>query len=104
MIADFLRKMGVNGTYLGFYYLIDAVNLVCQDKRLLLALNTELFPIVARKYRTSPENVERNIRTVINVCWSKGDRALMNSLFSSPLDRKPSVGEFIDALYISNQK
>ena len=96
---DYLRKLGLNGTYLGFHYLSEAINLVCQDKSLLLALNTELYPMIARKYHTSSENVERNIRTVISVCWIKSDRDMLNALFPKPLDHKPSAGEFIDALY-----
>ena len=96
---EYLRKLGLNGTYLGFHYLSEAINLVSQNKTLLLALNTQLYPIIARKYLTSSENVERNIRTAISICWSKGDRELLNNLFPKPLNHKPSAGEFIDALY-----
>ena len=94
-----MRELGINGTYLGFHYLVDAVNFVNEDENYLISLCSRLYPAIAKRHRTSPENVERNIRTVIAVCWKRGNRSRLNKMFGHTLRQKPSSGEFIDALY-----
>lgn len=97
-ISTTVHALGINATYLGFRYLVDAVRLVTEDEDLLLSICTKLYPAVAKLHHTTPDNVERNIRTVINTCWERGNCSLMEDIFPYPLAIKPSSGELIDAL------
>lgn len=40
----------------------------------------------------------RNIRTVIRVCWERGNRRLLQEIALRPLDSQPTSGEFLDIL------
>lgn len=95
-----VRALGVNRTYLGYHYLIDAVNLVTQNELLLFSVCRKLYPAIAELHHTTADNVERNIRTVINACWERGDRSFLESLFPYPLSAKPTASELIDALAV----
>lgn len=97
-ITQTVRALGINGTYLGFRFLIDAVELVTENEDLLLSVCSKLYPAIAEMHHTTPDNVERNIRTVINACWERGNRPLLEKIFPYPLSARPSSGELIDAL------
>ena len=66
---------------------------------------TELYPEIARKYKTTVGSVERDIRTVIRVCWENGYDQLQSYSFR-PLHVRPTAGEFFDILvaYLSRNK
>lgn len=104
-ITETIRALGINGTYLGFRYLVEAIEIVSQNEDILLSISTKLYPTIAELHHTTAVNVERNIRTVINACWERGNRAFLADIFPYPLKSKPSSGEMIDALteYCKNQ-
>ena len=97
-ITKTVRALGINATYLGYRYLIEGVRLAMEQEDVLLSVCTRLYPAIAAKYHSTPDNVERNLRTVISVCWERGNRTFLESVFSYPLTAKPSVSEMIDAL------
>ena len=67
-----IRSLGISGTYLGYYYLCTAVKLVLEDPGCLLMISKILYPKIALIHHTTPACVERDIRTVINLCWTRG--------------------------------
>ena len=54
-------------------------------------------PCLARKYRSTPTNIEHDIRTMVNVCW-EGNKKLLDEIAGYPLEYKPTNSEFIDML------
>ncbi len=52
----------------------ESLYLLLKDNRLLCNLRRNLYPQVAQALRTTPENVERNMRTAIR--RARGDDAL----------------------------
>ena len=50
-----------------------------------------------RGYATS-YSVERNIRTVIKVCWEHGNKSLLEKIALRPLHLKPTSSEFFDII------
>ena len=84
-------SLGIRTNYKGYYYLVDALTLIMEDENRLLSIGTELFPAIALKYQTDVRCIERNIRTVIKVCWE--------SISPYPLESPPTVGEFLDILF-----
>ncbi len=93
-----IHKLGISSKYAGFDMLIYAVNLTCENEDMLKSITKKLYPQIAKHFNTSSLCVERNIRTVINVCWEKGNRELLNEIAGYPLKEKPSVSEFIDII------
>lgn len=98
--------LGIRTSYKGYYYLVAALEQALEDESRLLSYTTEIFPYIAQKYHTNIKCVERNIRTVIHVCWNSPGRRKLQNLCPYPLERQPSVGEFIDLLfwYLSHQQ
>ena len=66
-----LHSLGIGAKYRGFRYLAYGIALSC---------------------------VERDIRTAISVCWTRGNRDLLFSLSVHPVLTKPTNSEFFDIL------
>ena len=68
-----IRSRGINGTYRGYRYLCYGIKLCLEDEDYLLCISKLLYPEIARIFHTSGSSVERDIRTVIRVCWERGN-------------------------------
>lgn len=98
-INSLIFKLGIRSTYQGFYYLQYALYLCLLDEHYLLSVYKSLYVDVAKKYKTSRDNVEHCIRTVVSSCWYKGNRAFLIQIAGYSITHKPTNGEFIDILY-----
>lgn len=94
-IKEIVNLLGIPSTYVGLRYLTFSVSLAVQDEDSLLFVTKRIYPVVASKYQTSAACVERNLRTVINVCWDRGNRLFLNTIAGYSVSHKPSAGEFI---------
>lgn len=92
-----LRRLGANGSYLGFYYTASAIETVMQNHDHIYQYKW-LYNEVAKQYHTTPYCVERDIRTVVDLIWNHGNRELLATLIPYPKDVKPKNGLFIDGL------
>ena len=97
-IENLLLRLGANRSYTGFYYVISAVQLSIEDGDKLQLISKWLYPEVAKKYHTSVQCVERNIRTLVALIWNKGDRSLLEHIAYTPLIKKPNNAAFISIL------
>lgn len=93
-----LRRLGVNGSYMGFGYTVYGITQTIQNPDLIIYICKGLYTEIAIHYHVSVCNVERNIRTVINTIWKEGDRRLLNQIFHRELKEKPKNTAFIDVL------
>ena len=62
------------------------------------AVTKQLYPAIAKAYRTTPSRVERAIRHAIEVAWERGDIDTLNSVFGYTINSgrgKPTNSEFI---------
>ena len=97
-IEKLVRSLGIGATYRGYKYLCHAVFLCLQDEDYLLGVSKSLYPKIAAAYQATYCSVERDLRTVISVCWERGNRQLLDFIALYPLESKPTTGEFIDIL------
>lgn len=97
-IHSLLRRLGLNNSYLGFFYLTYAIQLVIEDESRLIYISKWLYPDIAKKYNTSVSCVERDIRTAIDVIWKHGDRELLAKMSTTTLELKPKNTKFIAIL------
>ena len=96
-IYGIIRKLGVTSHYKGYFFVADAIRLAMDSQDKPLRITKDIYPYLARKYKTTTLNVEHNIRTVINVCW-KTNRKGMIEIAGYPLIYKPTNSEFVDMI------
>ena len=97
-----IRRLGVTSKYKGYYYLAEAVNMVMEQKDEQMRITKDIYPCLSGKFKSTPSNVERDIRTAINACWKLNKKG-MDEIAGHPLAYKPTNSEFIDmvAYYLS---
>ena len=101
-VYHLIRQMGVTSKYKGYYFGADAVKLSMETAGYPLRITKDVYPPLARKYKSTPNNIEHDIRTVVNVCWS-ANKDQMDRIAGYPLSYKPTNSEFVDmlAFYLS---
>lgn len=97
-IQRLVRTLGIGATYRGYRYLNYGIELCMQDENYLLAVSKLLYPKIAKEYSATSSSVERDIRTVINVCWERGNQQLLKEISFRPLNAKPTSSVFLDIL------
>ena len=96
-IYRLIRQLGVTSKYKGYYFLAKAVKLSVEMQGRPIKITKDIYPTLARKFKSTPVNIEHNIRTVLNLCWSSGKETL-NAIAGYSLRYKPTNSEFIDIL------
>lgn len=99
-----LRRLYINGTRLGLKYLVYAVSETVLEPERTRLITKDLYREIARKYKTTPNGVERDIRSAICVCWENAKEEL-DQMVGCHLVKRPTNKEFIDhiAFYIRNK-
>lgn len=103
---DTLRLLGLSGVYKGFGYLIFGVELSIADQDVLTSVYKGLYLDTAKKFKTTAQCVERNIRTAREIIWKYGKKELRKEIFGERYqDTMPDNKNFVDALkgYIERQ-
>ena len=97
-----LVEIGVNKAYIGFFYLVDILDILINSDIKISSFSKDVYPIVAKKYDKTEWTVERNIRHLISVCWCVKLKNILN--YSNNLKR-PTCNKFIKLIknYISLQ-
>lgn len=99
-VEKILRRLHIN-TNSGLKYLIWAISETVSDPNRTYLITKDLYWEIARKYKSTPTRVERNIRTAIRICWENAKEDL-EELVGHHLTRRPTNKEFIDhiAFYV----
>ena len=91
------QKTWCNSKYKGYFFVAEAVKISMGYQYKPLRITKDIYPYLARKYRSTPTNIEHDIRTMVNVCW-EGNKKLLDEIAGYPLEYKPTNSEFIDML------
>jgi len=86
---------------MGFRYLKESVKLCISNPNMLTNITKMLYPAVAEKFDTKSTRVERDIRHVIELAWSRGKIQNLNKVFGLNIfdtKNKPTNSEFIALL------
>ena len=100
-LRQILLELGAPDHLLGHPYVIQAVLLVIQDRAYIDNITFRLYPRLAAQFDTTASRVERAIRHLVEVTWTRGDLDTLNHYFGaivSPDKGKPTNGEFIARL------
>ena len=91
---DLIKVLGIMPKVKGYYYINDAVEIIKERGEEPLLITKDIYPEVAQKYGTSPECVERAIRTSINHAWSN-NKEVIDQIVGYPMRFRPSNKEFL---------
>ena len=100
-IRRILLELGAPDHLVGHPYVIRAILLVIQDRLYINSITFGLYPQLAVEFDTTPARVERAIRHLIEVTWSRGDLDILEKYFGNTVSAsrgKPTNGEFIARL------
>ena len=96
-VYGIIRKLGLTSKYKGYYYLAEAVNMVMEQKEEQMRITKDIYPGLSKKFKSTPSNIEHDLRTVINVCW-KTNKNGMDEIAGYPLKYKPTNIQLIHIL------
>jgi two-component system response regulator (stage 0 sporulation protein A) len=69
-----LFSMGFSPKHRGYSYLLEAIKIVMSKNGVIGSLNTEVYPLICAKFKTTVSNVERNIRNAISCAFDCYER------------------------------
>lgn len=95
-LKDFLLKIGMPRHLIGYSYTVRAVLLY--EKNPTQGITKELYPTVAKEFKSTTTRVERAIRHAIECAWDRCPIEIMEKYFGSTIlwkRGKPSNSEFI---------
>lgn len=98
LVTEYIHELGVPAHIKGYHYLRTAIMMVVKDMELLNYITKELYPEIAKAYKTTSSRVERAIRHSIEVAWTRGKPQTMNDVFGYTINTgkgKPTNSEFI---------
>lgn len=93
-----LRELGFSGRMLGLRYLSASIAMTAIAPDKILFVTKELYPDVAKQYRSTPSKVERAIRHSIHRFWERGGREALDRVTKIHLTQRPTNSELIDLL------
>lgn len=97
-IRRILLELGAPDHLSGHPYVIRAILLVMGDRMYIDNITFGLYPQLALEFDTTPARVERAIRHMIEVTWTRGDMEILEKYFGNTISAsrgKPTNGEFI---------
>ncbi len=91
-----LRSLGYNLKYKGTQYLIDTILEISENKDARKAsLQTDFYPIIAKRYHKSVQNVKNCIKTATNSMYIECNIDVLKRYFNLYDDIKPTVRQVI---------
>ena len=98
MVTNIIHEVGVPAHIKGYQYLRDGIMMVVEDIEIINQITKQLYPDLAKKYKTTPSRVERAIRHAIEVGWGRGQIETVENIFGYTVNAnkgKPTNSEFI---------
>lgn len=97
-ITEVMLDIGVPAHLKGYYYLRDAIMMTGRDMDVVSSVTKLMYPVIARRFKTTDQKVERAIRNAIEVSWQRGNANTFAKLFSYSLQEgknRPTNSEYI---------
>ena len=95
-LKEFLIDIGFNFSLIGTTYLKEALQLVLEQPKLLLSLNTTVLNQIAIKNSCSIKNIEANIKWTIINAYNKG---MIKKIYTSPNNKIPTTKQMVVLLF-----
>ena len=92
-VTDILDGLGFNPAHKGYSYIVSAVYETDGEM-----ITKDVYPDIAKRYRTTSSAVERSIRSALASAWCRGGLARFGRYIGWSIAKRPTNGEFIAAL------
>lgn len=93
-LTNYLISIGVAPKHIGFTYIKQAIELALKNNGVIGSLSREVYPTIASKNKTLPQNVERNIRNAVE-CACKSPAINSDSIIHLMQSNKISNRAFL---------
>lgn len=93
-----LRGLGVPARLSGYQYLREAIIMLVNDMDIAHSITKVLYYDIAKRHGSSPNRIERAIRTAVNASWENGNPTAFDYFFgysASDSRRKPCNSEYM---------
>ena len=96
-VSGLLYDLMLSPSYKGYKYLKEAILIICDDDVHCTSFTKNVYPVIAEKFSTTPQNIEKNIRFAINKIYELNSEEDMEKHLgkSSIVDSKPSNVKFV---------
>jgi two-component system response regulator (stage 0 sporulation protein A) len=96
-VSKLLYDLMLPPSYKGYRYMKDAILMLCDDDYVCTSFTKNIYPVIAEKYGSTSQNIEKNIRSAVNKIYAVNSREdLEKTLGKSPIIYdKPSNVKFI---------
>lgn len=97
-ITEIMLEIGVPAHLKGYYYLRNAIMLTGRDVEVVTSVTKLLYPVIAKRFKTTDQKVERAIRNAIEVSWERGNTQTFEKLFGYSTQNgrhRPTNSEYI---------
>jgi two-component system response regulator (stage 0 sporulation protein A) len=96
VVTELIHEIGVPAHIKGYQYIRSSIMMAVNDVDILNSITKQLYPDIAKTYKTTPSRVERAIRHAIEVAWERGNQDMIEELFGySAGAAKPTNSLFI---------
>jgi two-component system response regulator (stage 0 sporulation protein A) len=95
-ISLLLYELQIHSNLKGYFYIREAVKMLMNDSTIVGGgFGNALYPVLAKQFAVSPQNVERAIRHAIEVSYREGSSHPMYKYFP---DNRPTVTQFLTGI------
>lgn len=98
IVTDIIHDIGVPAHIKGYHFIRSGIIMAINDMEVINHITKQLYPDLAKMYKTTPSRVERAIRHSIEVAWNRGYNETAQKLFGYSISSdkgKPTNSEFI---------
>ena len=92
-LTDMLDSLGFDSSYKGYGYIVCAAGEAAGEM-----ITKDVYPDIAKRYKTTASAVERSIRSSIFAAWCRGGLERFGRYIGWKSTKRPTNGEFISAL------
>lgn len=97
-ITEIMLDIGIPAHLKGYYYLRNAIMMTGRDIEVVTSVTKLMYPVIARRFKTTDQKVERTIRNAIEVSWVRGNAQTFEKLFGYSVQdgrTRPTNSEYI---------
>lgn len=88
VVTNLIHEIGIPANIKGYQYIRKGIILSINDMEMVNQITKELYPELAKKFKTTSSRVERAIRHAIEVTWAKAETNKLESIFRKHAKRK----------------
>ncbi len=95
-VSKIIKSLGIPANVNGYKFVRDCIIYSAEHYDAINLVTKKLYPVIAEKYGTTAQCVERSIRSAIESAWQKADKKMIHDIFgNSAGENKPTNSEFI---------